>query len=98
MKAVAKDPKIQNEQDVELKINAYLKKSATLPRALQAGSLYLQPSFEKYRESVTDKDGKIINPSGTDMKSYVEYLRKKPSNELTAQEKVFLSSSQHYDK
>jgi hypothetical protein len=98
VKVVVKDGKIKDEQDVETKINAYLKKNSVLPRALQAGSFYIQPSFQKYRESVTDKDGNIINSAGTDMKAYVEYLKKKPLNELTAQEKVFLSSSQHFDK
>jgi hypothetical protein len=97
IKVISRDQKIQDEQEVELKLNAHIQKNPSLARALQIGSLYSQPSFSKYRESVTDVDGKILDPNSASYKSYIEYLGKKPKSELTFQEQTFLRTAWNYD-
>jgi hypothetical protein len=86
-----------NARDVEVKLNAHLAKSPTLSQSLQWGLLYGSTSFHSYRNSVTNADGSIINPSKVDIKSYTEYLRKKPPNTLDQSEKSFLLSQRSYD-
>lgn len=98
VQVVARDKNIKDEQAIQAKFNAYLAKSAVLPRVLQSGMLYVQPSFAEYRNAVLDASGNIIDPARTDIKSYVEFLRKKPSNELTPQEQVFLRTQQNFDQ
>ena len=97
MQVVARDKNIKDEKAIQAKLNAYLAKSAVLPRVLQSGMLYVQPSFAEYRKAVLDANGNIIDPARTDIKSYVEFLRKKPQNELTPQEQVFLRTQNHFN-
>ncbi len=88
----------KDAQDVETKINAHLAKSTVLGKSIQSGLLYLSPSFHTYRASVTNNEGKIIDPAHVDMQTYTEYLRKKPENSLDPNEKVFLQSAPFFDK
>jgi hypothetical protein len=85
-------------QDVEVKMNAHLAKSTVLAKSIQSWLLYGSPSFHAYRASVTNNEGKIIDPAHVDMKTYTEYLRKKPANTLDPNEKVFLQSVPYLDR
>jgi hypothetical protein len=97
VKVVAHESKIQDEQEVAIKLNTYLAKNAVLGKALQSWSLYLQPSFSAFRDATLNQDGAIVDPAKVDLKSYVEYLRTKPSRERTVQEKLFLQTEQYFD-
>lgn len=84
-------------KDVESKVNMHLSNNPRFVRMVQTGMLYRQPSFEMYRQNVTDADGKLINPEKTTISNYTEYLMKRRKS-LNPTEALFLQSARYFDK
>lgn len=77
-------------------INTAIQKDPRIAQSLQLGMLYADgPLFAQYKDSVTDKDGKLKDPN-TSLDDYVAFLNKKWNVNLTDLEKDFLRSRKHF--